>query len=236
MIVAARATLYLPLLLSPQLRTPSTRLCVDDPLKRAAETSGDAVDLSAAAEASSQLEGLAEGAARRLVELGAAEVAPPPPPQGLQRSSFQRSETSEAQRQEMDERLQRLRLKGTGALEEPNLAAIEEARKMARQWDQAGLPKRAKQELLKVEPFCSLTTDVGASFHLQLADAHRASGEKLQARRLQQKVMSEAASSALRWQAEKSLEASNPSKPPSSSQSSGPANPEMSQLWNMPKW
>ena len=105
---------------------------------------------------------------------------------------------------------------------------------MARQWDQAGLPKRAKQELMKVEPFCSLKTDLGASFHLQLADAHMASGEKIQARRLQQKVMSEATSSALRWQAEKSLEASNPSRPPSSSQSSGPANPEMSQLWKMP--
>lgn len=191
---------------------------------------------NSAAEASNQLEGLAEGAARRLIELGASEVAPPPPPPGLQRSSFQRSETTEAQRQEMEERLRLMRLKGTGALEEDNLAAIEAARNMARQWEQAGLPKRAKQELMKVEPFCSLKTDLGASFHLQLADAHIANGEKIQARRLLQKVVSESASSALRWQAERTLDASNPSKPPSSSQSSGPANPEMSQLWNMPKW
>ena len=208
-----------------------------NPLKRAADTSGDSVDLGeAASDASSQLEGLAEAASRRLRELGAAD-APPPPSPGFQRSAFARSTTSDADRADMEERLRRLRLQGTGALEGENLPAIEAAMKMAEQWTYAGLHARARKQLLEVEPFMSCKTDLGARFHLQLADATHESGETAQARRLRQRVQVEAESSALRWQAERILDASNPAKKPgSSTPSSSSSNPELSSLWKMPDW
>ena len=80
-------------------------------------------------------------------------------------------------------------------------------------------------------------TDLGARFHLQLADATHESGETAQARRLRQRVQVEAESSALRWQAERILDASNPAKKPgSSTPSSSSSNPELSSLWKMPDW
>ena len=88
---------------------------------------------------------------------------------------------------------------------DPNQAAIDAAMKMATEWTRAGLHERAKKELQAVAPYLSFKTDLGASFHLQLAEAAAASGAQAEARRLRQKVQAEASSSALRWKAERLL-------------------------------
>ena len=213
------------------LRSAALPMSASDPLRRAADTSGDSVDLGDAADdAASRLEARLKAASDRLNDLGASEVPRMPEPAGPTRSGFSKSTTNAA---EMEERLRRLRLRGTGALEAENLAAIEGAMKMAKQWAGAGLHDRAKKELLAVEPFVSCRTDLGAAFNLQLADAAEQSGEKGRARNLRQKVMTEAESSAQRWQAERRLSEGSPGGTQSSSPSSG-SNPELSQLFRMP--
>lgn len=183
-------------------------LCSSDPnpLKRVADSSGDAVDLGdSASDATSSLEGLADAAAARLNAMGAGEPRVEAVDAGPSRSAFGISRTGAAERAEMDERLRRLRLQGTGALEPENQAAIDAAMKMATEWARAGLHERAKKELQAVAPYLSFKTDLGASFHLQLAEAAAASGAQAEARRLRQKVQAEASSSALRWKAERLL-------------------------------
>ena len=186
-----------------------------------------------ASDAASNLERLADAASVRLNEMGAGEARATPEDAAPSRSAFQISETGAAQRDDMEERLRRLRLQGTGALEVENQAAIDVAMKMAKEWVRAGLQERAKKELQVVAPYLSFKTDLGANFHLQLADAAAASGSQAAARRLRQRVQAEAESSAIRWKAERLLGATNPGSSPSSP-SNGGANPELSQLFRMP--
>ena len=86
-------------------------LCSSDPnpLKRVADSSGDAVDLGdSASDATSSLEGLADAAAARLNAMGAGEPRVEAVDAGPSRSAFGISRTGAAERAEMDERLRRL--------------------------------------------------------------------------------------------------------------------------------
>ena len=209
------------------------RLCASDPLKRVADTSGDSVDLGdSASDATSSLEGLADAAAARLNAMGAGEPRVEPVDEGPSRSAFSISRTGAAEREDMDERLRRLRLQGTGALEPENQAVIDAAMKMAKEWARAGLHERAKKELQAVAPYLSFKTDLGANFHLQLAEEAAASGSQAEARKLRQKVQAEASSSALRWKAERLLGSANLGSSPSSPSTGGKS--EVSDLFRMP--
>jgi len=132
----------------------------------------------------------------------------------------------------MDERLRRLRLQGTGALEAENQAVIDAAMKMAKEWARAGLHERAKKELQAVAPYLSFKTDLGANFHLQLAEEAAASGSQAEARKLRQKVQAEASSSAIRWKADRLLGSANTGSSPSSPSAGGKS--EVSDLFRMP--
>ena len=125
-----------------------------------------------------------------------------------------------------------MRRKETGELEVPNAEAIARAQKVAKQWLEAGLAERAASELERVETMVSYKTDVGASFHLMLAQVAEACGRSNEAKRLRQRVMSDAQSSSLRWQAEQALVKASPG---ATSAPSSPANPELSQLFRMPE-
>ena len=210
-------------------------LCSSDPnpLKRVADSSGDAVDLGdSASDATSSLEGLADAAAARLNAMGAGEPRVDAVDAGPSRSAFGISRTGAAERQDMDERLRRLRLQGTGALEAENQAAIDAAMKMAKEWARAGLHERAKKELQAVVPYLSFKTDLAANFHLQLAEEAAASGSRAEARKLRQKVQAEASSSAIRWKAERLLGSANLGSSPSSP--SAGSKSEVSDLFRMP--
>jgi len=210
-----------------QPRSLLPHLCASDPLKRVADTSGDAVDLGdSASDAASNLDGLADAALARLNAMGAGESRAKPEAATSSRSKFEISQTGA---DDMEERLRRLRLQGTGALERENQAVIDAAMKMAKEWARAGLHKRAKKELQAVERYLSFKTDLGANFHLLLAEAAAASGSQAEARRLRQRVQTEADSSALRWKAERILGTGNPVSPGRPG-----ANPELSDLFRMP--
>ena len=216
-----------------QPRRSLLRLCAPDPLKRVADTSGDAVDLgNSASDATSSLEGLADAAAARLNAMGAGEPRVEPVDEGPSRSAFSISRTGAAEREDMDERLRRLRLQGTGALEPENQAVIDAAMKMAKEWARAGLHERAKKELQAVAPYLSFKTDLGANFHLQLAEEAAASGSQAEARKLRQKVQAEASSSAIRWKADRLLGSANLGSSPSSPSTGGKS--EISDLFRMP--
>ena len=70
---------------------------------------------------------------------------------------------------------------------------------VAKQWLDAGLTKRAEDELQRVEKFVSYKTDVGAGFHLELAAILTRQGQRgSEAKRIQTRVMQDASSSSLR--------------------------------------
>ena len=79
------------------------------------------------------------------------------------------------------------------------------ARKMAREWVRAGLAERAERELRDVAKFVSYRTDVGADFHLQLAEVLDLCARKTEASRMRMRVQREAESSSARWQAKRAL-------------------------------
>eukprot|EP00322_Chrysochromulina_rotalis_P016580 CAMPEP_0115865450 /NCGR_PEP_ID=MMETSP0287-20121206/19727_1 /TAXON_ID=412157 /ORGANISM="Chrysochromulina rotalis, Strain UIO044" /LENGTH=204 /DNA_ID=CAMNT_0003319961 /DNA_START=18 /DNA_END=632 /DNA_ORIENTATION=+ len=190
------------------------------------------VDLGDASLAgSAALEKMQAEREKRLEALGASST-PPPPPQHPQRLSVFSVSDASIGRDEAEKRLQRMRQKENAELEDPNADAIARAKRGAKQWQDAGLAERAYKELKSVESFCSYTSDVGARFHLALADAAERAGQSAEAKRLRMRVMSDAQSSSQRWAAGQALQKDSPG----SSASSPPSNPELNRLWQMPKW
>lgn len=100
------------------------------------------------------------------------------------------------------------RKRDSGALEVEHAAAITRACTAAKQWLGAGLSDRALSELNAVQDYCSFSTEVGAAFHMQRASVLEACKQPAQARRVLQRVMSDASSSSQRWSAEQALERS----------------------------
>ncbi len=115
---------------------------------------GDAASEAAARETEaarkaglSNLDALTERMNSRLNQLGASE-APPPPPPAVERSAFAISSgQSSDKKAEAAERLQRLRAKDNGELEADGAATIAAARRMSKQWADAGLAARAEKEM-----------------------------------------------------------------------------------------
>ena len=133
------------------------------------------------------------------------------------RSTFSKSNaaaTSEA----AEAALYRMRRRETGELEVEHADAIARAIRASGQWMDAKLPARALSELQEIENFMSISSEGGAAFHLLLAKATEANGNRAAARRIYQRVSSGAKSSSQRWQADQVLNAggagpSSPSQP-----------------------
>ena len=124
-----------------------------------------------------------------------------------------------------------MRRKGTGELEGANAERISAAQRMAGQWLDAGLPKRAYEELQRVAELCSFKTETGAAFHLLLARVAEECGRAGESTRLRQRVMESAESSSQRWQAEQAIQKrGKPDLGASSSPRDSPAG-EMSKLF-----
>lgn len=195
---------------------------------------GDAADLGGAGGAGlDALERMQAERAKRLEAMGASD-APPPPPSAPQRLSvFSVSGATDADRAKSEERLARMRAKDKCELEAPNADAIARALRGAKSWQDAGLHERAWAELQAVEKYCSYKSDMGASFHLKLADVAVACGRSAESRRLRQRVMKDARSSTQRWQAEQAL-AKGSSSSSAASAPSSPSNPELNSLFRMP--
>lgn len=194
-------------------------------------TLSDKVDLGdAGASGSSALEAMQAKMNRRLESLGASEGAPPKKEPKLQRGAFSVSDAS-AGREAAEERLRRMRMKDTGELETVHATDIAKSQRVARQWLDAGLNERAMGELKKVEKLCSYKTSVGADFQLFFATVAEACGRPGEARRVRQRVMSEAGSSSQRWQAERALEKSSPSVTQQQKASAAASSSELSQLF-----
>ena len=215
----------------------SSRMC-DDP-GDLAERAADAIDGASrnvedvSKKAASAFDALEAKAAARLKALGAVEPPPAPPP--MARSEFSISSSTSEKKAAAEELLRLMRRKDTGELEVEHAAAIKAARSMAVQWLEAGLSKRAEEELLRVAPFCSYKTDAGANFHLQLAAILVKQGNReSEAKRMRTRVMQDAESSSIRWQAEQLLQRDSGGS--SVRSDSGPANQELSRLWKMPEW
>jgi len=192
-------------------RAPPLRLLAvpddADALKRAASNTD--VDLGDTAEnANAALEKLQSGFSKRLEALGASSALPAPPAPPVPRGEFKISDAS-AGREAAEAALKRMRKKDTGELEEENVEAIAQAQRAAKMWLDAGLNDRARSELQNVEKLCSYKTEVGAQYHLFLARVCEACGQTAQARRIRQRVMTDAIESTYRWQAEKALEQSS---------------------------
>jgi len=185
---------------------------------------------SASSDAASRLGDLEAKAAQRLEALGAGVGPAPSPPAPAERSEFTMSSAA-SKRAEAEEMLRRIRAKDRAELEEPNRSAIEAARAMAKQWLDAGLPARAEQELSRVAQYVSFRSDLGSSFHLQLASIVQKNGKQAEARKLRQRVMKDAESSSARWQAERDL---NGGAGPSSAGSSSSSTAEMGNLFRLP--
>ena len=201
------AVLRAPPTLRPARSTTAPRLSGaangDDELR---EKLGEMdVDLGTASSAASRaLAEMEEKMAARLRSMGASEAPPPETPKPA-RSEFKVSRATEADAEDIDARLRRLRAQGLGELEGPNAAAIDGARKMAREWVRAALAERAERELRDVAKFVSYRTDVGADFHLQLAEVLDLCARKTEASRMRMRVQREAESSSARWQAKRAL-------------------------------
>jgi len=178
--------------------------------------------------AAKQLEELQAARAKRLEAMGAAlEIPPPTAPKP--RGQFSISNAA-ASSEKAAEALARMRRRETGELEQLHADDIERAIRSSKSWLDAGLPERARSELNEVEKYCTLTTDVGAGFHLLLAGVRDQCGEPMQAKQLRLRVAEKANSSSQRWQAQQALEKSGGSAP-----SSSPSKPaEASRLFNMP--
>lgn len=174
----------------------------------------------------SKLQELEERMNSRLNQLGASE-APRPPPPSLERSAFAISSGQSAEKKaEAAERLQRLRAKDNGELEADGAATIAAARRMSKQWADAGLAARAEKELERAAALCSFTSDLGAAVHLEYAAAIEANGRKITADRMRARVAAEAESSSLRWQADQAL-----AKGGSQRASDVAGNPELNNLF-----
>jgi hypothetical protein len=205
----------------------------DDLLTR--KKAGDAVNLGGAGSAGiSALEAMQAEQTKRLELLGASSAPPPPPAAPAMRLSTFSVSDSAAGRAEADELLRRMLMKDKGELEEPNADLIARAQRGSKQWQDAGLHERAYQELLAVEKYVSYSSALGARFHLGLADAAQASGREAEAKRLRQRVMADAQSSSLRWQAEQALSKMSSTTSGKTSTSSSSSNPELNSLFRMP--
>eukprot|EP00966_Prymnesium_polylepis_P154346 3563852-Prymnesium_polylepis.1 len=145
-------------------------------------------------------EALEARAAERLKALGAQEQPAVASTPEATRSEFSVSSGSDAAKKaEAAEMLRLMRRKDTGELELEHADAIRAARSMAKQWLDAGLTKRAEDELQRVEKFVSYKTDVGATFHLELAAILTRQGQRSsEAKRIRTRVMQDASSSSLR--------------------------------------
>ena len=193
---------------------------------------GDAASEAAARETEaarkaglSNLDALTERMNLRLTQLGASEA--PPPPASPERSKFAMSSgMSSEKKAEAAERLQRLRAKDNGELEADGAATIAAARRMSKQWADAGLAARAEKELERAAALCSFTSDLGAAVHLEYAAAIEANGRKITADRMRSRVAAEAKSSSLRWQADQAL-----AKGGSQRASESAGNPELNNLF-----
>ena len=203
--------------------------------RRAAVRLSDLDDAAAAAaaretaaardEGLSKLQELEERMNSRLNQLGASEAPPPPP--AVERSAFAISSGQSSEKKaEAAERLQRLRAKDNGELEAEGAAAIAAARRMSKQWADAGLAARAEKELERAAALCSFTSDLGAAVHLEYAAAIEANGRKITADRMRSRVAAEAESSSLRWQADQAL-----AKGGSQRASDSAGNPELNNLF-----
>ena len=146
-------------------------------------TSTDDVDLSASDSGSAALDQLNSGFAKRLEALGAAEVVPAKEERRtVPRGSGFAISNSDAGKEAAEAALYRMRRKENGQLEDENEEFIARAQRAAKQWLDAGLGERARSELEKVEKLCSYKTEVGAKFHLFLAQVLEANGQTAQAR------------------------------------------------------
>lgn len=185
------------------------------------------VDLgSTAPDATRLLEELEQNAASRLNSLGADMILPPPPPSPPSRTAFSKSTGTGALSAENEERLRRMREKESGGLETEHEPEISAARSMAKQWLDAGLPRRAEAELRKIAPYVSYCTEVGASVHLQLAAVLQQVADGVattEVKRIRLRVMKDANLSSLRWEAERLLG--------SAAEGGGSANQELSNLF-----
>ena len=233
---AARCTFFGPLLVTLSLpKGQHVRMCADaegDAVRRAVDAaSADVAATSASAAAA--FDALEARAAARLAALGTDEPAAPAAP-AFTRSEFSISRGSAAKKAEAEEKVRLMRRKETGELELANVDAIRMARSMAGQWLDAGLAQRAEEELKRVAKFVSYKTDVGASFHLELAAIlAKQSGREAEAKRIYTRVMQDASSSSLRWQAEQLLSRAGGSFQRASQ---APANEELNKLFKMPEW
>ena len=225
MIATPRVAFHLLLLTA---RSPNIRLSDEsdaDAFKKATE-----VDLGGAGEGgASALEAMQERFAKRLESMGASDQPPPPPPPPMERGKFTVSNAA-ATNQAAQEALYRMRRKETGELEREYAETIARAMRAAQQWLDAGLSERARSELTEIEKYMSFGSELGADFHLLLAKVAKACGQEAQAKRLWQRVMSDAKSSSQRWQAEQQLNRDSPGSAPSSPSKPG----EVSNLFNMP--
>jgi hypothetical protein len=113
--------------------------------------------------------------------------------------------------------------------EAPNAEAIANARLAARQWLEVERAERAEVSLSRVSQYVSHSSDLGAAFHIEHAQALEACGKGLAARRMLQRVSAEATSSTLRWQAERALERAMGVQPRRDGQN------EMGSLFQMPQ-
>ncbi|KAL1504042.1 hypothetical protein AB1Y20_010453 [Prymnesium parvum] len=209
---------------------PSPWMCAE-PMKQAMDAASANV-AAASQNAAAALDALEARAAARLRALGAQEETATPPPPAL-RSGFSISGSDTARRAEAEEKLRLMRRQDTGELEVEYMDSIRKAQLMARQWLHAGLAQRAEEELLRVEKYTSFKTDTGAAFHLELAAIiSKQGGRENEVRRLRTRVMQEANSSSLRWQAERLLSASGGNF----QRNEGSANEELSKLFKMPEW
>ncbi|KAL3912509.1 MAG: hypothetical protein SGPRY_008315 [Prymnesium sp.] len=207
-------------------------MCAEE-MKRALETATAGVG-SVSQNASNAFDALEARSAARLRALGADNVPAKVKPEKVARSEFSISRNTAAKQAEAEEMLRVMRQKDAGELEGTHTEEIRLARSMAKQWLDAGLPKRAEEELLKVQPYVSLKTDIGATFHLELASILVQLGGRVnEVKRLRTRVMQEASSSSLRWQAQRLLESSDGTFQRSDT---GPANEELSKLFKMPEW
>ena len=203
----------------------------DNIIQRTAKSADD-VDLSASDSGSAALDKLNAERAKRLEAMGAAEVVPPKEERrSVPRGSGFAISNADAGKEAAEAALYRMRRKENGQLEDENKDAIARAQRAAKQWLDAGLGERARSELEQVEKLCSYKTAAGAKFHLFLAQVHEANGQKAQARRVLQRVQTDAEGSTYRWQAEQALErgTSSGARAPKSDTKS-----EYSSLFNMP--
>ena len=196
-------------------------------LKKAAES----IDITsgAADAASTQLEELQRERARRLEAMGASSLPSPPPGAPPPRSTFSVSDASQG-RKDADEALRRMRRKETGELEVEHADQIDRALRVATQWLDAGLSERAWTELQSVVKLVSFKSEVGAAYHLRLANVADKCGRTSEAKRLRLRVMADALSSSQRWQAERDLQKGSGGSAPSTSSSSS-STQEMSNLF-----